>query len=172
MRCIFDLLSHPYQLQSIVIVQVLRTFFEKNTYNSIKFWDCPSNTKWIHHLVVDKETKRYNLKPIFICKSLWDFSMKDKCNLIIWNFFWKRISAVYVAFVLSNQDNISFMSVEGITIIGIPIGSLLVFSLSLILEHFLPWRNHLIAVFSSVISLLWCIFCFHFYSFSSFSLSI
>ena len=69
-RCIFDLLSHPYQLQSIIIAQDLRTFFEKNTYNSIKFWDCPSDVKWIHHSVVDKETKRYNLKQIFMCKSL------------------------------------------------------------------------------------------------------
>ena len=69
LRCIFDSSSHPYQLQSIAITQDFRTFFEKNTYNSIKFWDCPNNAKWIHHSVVDKETKRYNLKLIFLCKS-------------------------------------------------------------------------------------------------------
>ena len=43
-RYIFDLLSHPYQLQSITIAQDLRIFFEKNN-NSIEFWNCPSNTK-------------------------------------------------------------------------------------------------------------------------------
>jgi len=55
-RCIFDSLSHSYQFQSITIAQDLRAFFKKNTYNSIEFWDCPSNTKWIHHLITDKET--------------------------------------------------------------------------------------------------------------------
>ena len=69
LRYIFNSLSHPYQLQSIVITQDLGNFFEKNTYNSIKFWDCPNNAKWIHYSVVDKETKRYNLKLIFLCKS-------------------------------------------------------------------------------------------------------
>ena len=43
-RYIFDLLSHPYQLQSITIAQDLRIFFEKNN-NSIEFWNYPSNTK-------------------------------------------------------------------------------------------------------------------------------
>ena len=56
-RCIFDSSSHSYQLQSITIAQDLRTFFEKNTYNSIKFWDCPSNTKWIIIQLLTKKQK-------------------------------------------------------------------------------------------------------------------
>ena len=39
-RWIFDLLSHPYKLQSIVISQDLRVFFNKNSHNSINFWYC------------------------------------------------------------------------------------------------------------------------------------
>ena len=84
-RHIFDSSSHSYQLQSIAIAQDLRSFFENNTYNSIEFWDCPSNAKWVHHLIVDKETKKYNLKPIFLCKLSWEFSMKNECDSIIWN---------------------------------------------------------------------------------------
>ena len=41
-RRIFDFLSHSYQLQSIAISQDLRVFFNKNSNNSIDFWDCPS----------------------------------------------------------------------------------------------------------------------------------
>jgi len=44
-RYIFDSLSHPYQLQSIIMAQDLRTFFEKNNHNFIKFWNCSSNAK-------------------------------------------------------------------------------------------------------------------------------
>ena len=45
-RRIFDLSSHPYQLQSTAILyelfSELREFFQKDINNSIKFWDCPS----------------------------------------------------------------------------------------------------------------------------------
>jgi len=34
---IFDLLTHPYQIQSTTIAQDLRFFFEKSIHNSIKF---------------------------------------------------------------------------------------------------------------------------------------
>jgi len=36
-------------------------------------------------LVVNKETKKFNLNPIFPCRLSWDYSMKDKYNLIIQN---------------------------------------------------------------------------------------
>jgi len=42
---IFDFTIHPYQLQLIAIAHDLRAFFNKNTQNSINFWDYPSNTK-------------------------------------------------------------------------------------------------------------------------------
>ena len=44
-RQIFDSFSHPYQLQTITIAQDFRTFFNKNTSNTITFWDCPNSAK-------------------------------------------------------------------------------------------------------------------------------
>jgi len=41
-KCIFDSPTHSYQIQSIAIAQDLRVFFNKNTQNSINFWECPS----------------------------------------------------------------------------------------------------------------------------------
>ena len=84
-KYIFDSSSHSYQLQSIVTAQDLRIFFEKNTYNSIKCQNYSSNTKWIHHSVVDKEIRKYNLKLIFLCKLSQDLSMKDEYDSIIQN---------------------------------------------------------------------------------------
>jgi len=65
---IFDFMVHSYQLQSIDITKNLRIFFNKNLMNSIKFWDCPSNNKWSYHELVNKDTKKFNLFPIFPCK--------------------------------------------------------------------------------------------------------
>ena len=67
----------------IAIAQDLRKFFNKNTQNSIEFWDCPSNSKWLHHTSVDKEMKQFNFTPILPCKLSWDFSKKEECNDII-----------------------------------------------------------------------------------------
>jgi len=44
-RHIFDSSVHPYQLHSIAISQDLRAFFNKDSNNSIAFWDCPSSAK-------------------------------------------------------------------------------------------------------------------------------
>jgi len=68
-RHIFDLFSHPFHLHSIAVFQDLRTFFNKNSNNTISFWDCPSSDKWPPHLAVDKETKQFKTDPIFPCKS-------------------------------------------------------------------------------------------------------
>jgi len=65
---IFDSSSHPYQLHSSAISCKLRDFFEKDNNNSIEFWDCPSCCKWSLHNIVDKETKKFDLTPIFPCK--------------------------------------------------------------------------------------------------------
>ena len=35
------------------------------------------------HDIVDKETKKFNLPPIFLYKSSWNFSQKDKCDEIL-----------------------------------------------------------------------------------------
>jgi len=66
--CIFNLLVYLYQLQVIAILKVLREFFNKNSSNSIEFWDCPSNDNWSLHSAVDKEMKKFNLIPLFPCK--------------------------------------------------------------------------------------------------------
>ena len=84
---IFDSLSHLYQIQSASISYELGEFFKKDSNNLIKFWDCPSNQKWSLHDIVDKETKKVDLTPIFPYKSSWDFSRKNKCDTILNN--WK-----------------------------------------------------------------------------------
>jgi len=77
---IFDSLTPPYQLQTIAISKELREFFNKDLSNSIDFWDCPSNRKWPLHSLVNKETKEFNLTPLFPCKSSWDFNRKSECD--------------------------------------------------------------------------------------------
>jgi len=84
---IFDSSSHPYQIHSAAIFGELREFFQKYSNNSIEFWNCPSNCKWLLHNIVDKETKKFNLTPIFLCKFSWDLSRKNECNIIFNN--WK-----------------------------------------------------------------------------------
>jgi len=54
-------------------------------HNSIKFWNCPSNSKWHHYVFIDKETKKFNLTYIFSYKSSLDFSKKEECDDIIKN---------------------------------------------------------------------------------------
>ena len=82
---IFDLLTYSYQIQSLFISRELRDFFIKSHSNYIKFWDCPSRKKWTLHNLVDKETKEFNLIPIFSCKFSWDFERKHECNEILNN---------------------------------------------------------------------------------------
>jgi len=84
-RCIFDLSNYLFQLHSIVIFQDLRAFFDRNSNNTISFWDCSSSNKWPSHLAVDKKTKQLKINPIFLCKSSWDFSKKEEYNIILKN---------------------------------------------------------------------------------------
>jgi len=58
-RCIFDLSTYPFQLHSITVFHNLRVFFNRNSNNTISFWDCFSSNKWSSHLAVDKETKHF-----------------------------------------------------------------------------------------------------------------
>ena len=80
---IFDSSLHPYQLHLSAISCQLREFFKKDNNNSIEFWNCPSHCKWSLHNIIDKETKKFDLTPIFPCKSSWDFSRKNECNNIL-----------------------------------------------------------------------------------------
>jgi len=42
---IFNSFIHLYQQQSIAILKNLKMFFNKNSSNLIKFWNCPSDSK-------------------------------------------------------------------------------------------------------------------------------
>jgi len=95
---IFDSSSHPYQIHLAVISSKLREFFQKDGNNSIEFWDCLNNCKWSLHNFVDKETKKFDLTSIFPCRSSWDFSRKNKCDIILNN--WKMSFQV-----LNNKEN-------------------------------------------------------------------
>ena len=79
----FDSSVHSYHIQTASISMEIRQFFERNDHNSLEFWDCPSKDNWLLHKVVDKETKRFNLTPLFPCKSSWEFSRKNKCDELI-----------------------------------------------------------------------------------------
>jgi len=89
---IFDSLVYSYQLQAIAILKELREFFNKNPSNYIEFWNCPSNDNCPLHSVVNKEMKKFDLTPLFPCKSSWDFERKSECDSIIKN--WKMMFQV------------------------------------------------------------------------------
>ena len=70
---IFESSLHLYQIHSAAISQELRELFRKDNNNYIEFWDCPSNQNWLPYSLVDKDTKSFNLFPIFPCKLSWGF---------------------------------------------------------------------------------------------------
>ena len=61
---IFDPSIYLYQQQTIAISKDLRVFFSKHKNKTIEFWDF-SNNKWYLHTVVDKETRKFNLVPLY-----------------------------------------------------------------------------------------------------------
>ena len=77
----------------IAILKELLEFFNKNVLNSINFWDCPSNNNWPLYSIVDKETKEFNLTPLFLCKLSWNFERKSKYDDILKT--WKMIFQVF-----------------------------------------------------------------------------
>ena len=83
-RRIFDSFIHPYQLYSIIISKDLRAFFNKNSNNSIIFWDCLSNIKWSSHLIVDKELKCLKINLILPCKFSWELNRKEEYDDIVY----------------------------------------------------------------------------------------
>ena len=80
---IFDSLTYPYQIYSAAISHKLWEFFSKNVNNCIEFWDCPSKQKWPLYFSVDKETRNFNLTPIFPCKLSWNYCKKHECESVI-----------------------------------------------------------------------------------------
>jgi len=86
----------------------LREFFNKNSSNSIDFWDCPSNNNWPLHSIVDKETKKFNFIPLFLCKLSWDFARKSKCDNILktWKIMFQVSDARGKQFLNLLDDNL------------------------------------------------------------------
>jgi len=79
-RKFFKSSVHFYQVQSAAILSDLRNFFKCHGNNSIEFWECPSHLKWHLHKEVDKETKTFNPTPLYLCKTLWNFSKKSESD--------------------------------------------------------------------------------------------
>jgi len=104
----FDSSVHPYQLQLITILKELRAFFNSHSDNSIEFWDCSSNKKWHLHVSVDKETKKFDLIPLYPSKTSWDFNKKE-CNNIIkeWHTTFKTLHLKGKNFLNLLNNNLS-----------------------------------------------------------------
>ena len=77
---ILDFSCHLYQLHIITILHKLKTFFQTNPTNSIAFWDCPSNDKWLLYYAVNRETKIHTIQPLYSSQVLQELSKKDECN--------------------------------------------------------------------------------------------
>ena len=111
---IFDPLIHPYQIQLAAILSNLRYFFNNHENNSIEFWECPSCLKWHLHNKVNKETKTFNLMPLFPCKNSWDFCKKSKSNDIVnvWKMMFQasNLKGNYFLDLLDNDYNIIELS--------------------------------------------------------------
>jgi len=86
---IFDPSSHPFQIQSVAILEDLCLFFSKDPNNSIKFWECPSRLDWHLHKAVNLEMKAFYPTFSYLSKTSWDYSMKSECNDI--SNIWKNI---------------------------------------------------------------------------------
>ena len=113
-RKIFKLSVHPYQVQSAAILSDLHNFFKCHENNSIKFWECPSHLKWHLHKEVDKETKTFNLTPLYLYKTSWDFSKKSESNdiLKVWKITFQASDLKGNQFpdLLNNDNNIIELS--------------------------------------------------------------
>jgi len=113
---------YSYQHQSIAILKELSKFFNKDSLNSIKFLDCPSNDNWLLYLLVDKETKVFNLILLLSYKSSWDFERKIKCDNILktWKMMFQAsyVRGRYFFDLLDNDLHIieSLYSKEGLWI--------------------------------------------------------
>ena len=109
-RKIFKSSVHPYQSQSAAILSDLCNFFKHHENNFIEFWECPSCLKWHLHKEVNKETKTFNLTPLYLCKTSWDFSKKSESNdiLKVWKMTFQASDLKGNQFLdlLNNNNNI------------------------------------------------------------------
>jgi len=109
-RKIFEPSVHLYQVQSAAILSDLHSFFKHHENNSIKFWQCLSHLKWHLHNEVGKETKTFNLTSLYLCKTSWDFSKKNKSDNIlkVWKIMFQASDLKGNQFLdlLDNDNNI------------------------------------------------------------------
>jgi len=107
-RKIFDLSSYPFQIHMAAIFREFHLFFSRSQDNLIEFWECSSRCNWSLYKVVDKETKSFNPIPLFLCKSSWDYSKKNKCNDLAnrWKIIFQALDAKGKQFLdLLDSDN-------------------------------------------------------------------
>ena len=107
---IFDPSVHSYQSQLVAILLDLHKFFNHYETNSIKFWECLSHLKWHLHNEVDKETKMFNLTPLYLYKNSWEFNKKNKSDdiLNVWKITFQASDLKENQFLdlLDNNNNI------------------------------------------------------------------
>ena len=80
---IFDSKLHPFQSHTVAILNELWNFFIKDHENFIEFWECSSCLKWRFHKDIDKDSKSFNLTPLYSCKTSWDYYKKLDSDDII-----------------------------------------------------------------------------------------
>ena len=104
-----DTTIHPFQLQFITILKDLWAFFDKHSANFIEFWNCPSDMNWQLCMSVDKETKKFNLIPLYPSKMLWDFNKREECDNIIkeWCMTFQTLDLKGRKFLNLLNDNLS-----------------------------------------------------------------
>ena len=63
-------------------------------------------------MVIDKETKWFNLKSLFLYKLSWDFSMKEECDVIIhkWQMIFQTFNLKRNYFL--NLLNVDYLSIK------------------------------------------------------------
>ena len=77
---IFNPTSHSLQIHVVAIFKELCHFFFRNSNNMIEFWESPNRLNWHLHKAVGCELKSSNPMPVYLCKTLWNFSRKSECN--------------------------------------------------------------------------------------------
>ena len=104
---IFNLFSHPLQIQSVALLKDLCLFFSKDSNNSIVFWECPSCLNWHLHKAVNLETKVFHPTSLFSSKTLWDYSKKVECNNIanIWKMMFQTSDSKGKQFLKLRDDD-------------------------------------------------------------------
>jgi len=74
---------HLYQCTIIPIASKIKTFLDKDKYNSIYFWYCPRKLKWPRQAMIDKEVKVSNYYSVLPSKNSFLFIKKKEYDNIL-----------------------------------------------------------------------------------------